>query len=91
MLSANNFFGTNIAYSKKLGFKEGLIYILSTFLFFFAFSGIFVTINIVIKLWRKLRFAHQENIKLLNNMHEGLLIFGEQDESSSERKIVFCN
>lgn len=90
-LMAINIFGTNIAYGKQLGIKEMVIYALSGVLFFFVFSSIFVTINVVIKLWHRLRFANQENMKLLNNMHEGLLILGKPEEGSEDRPIMFCN
>lgn len=86
-----NFFGTSIAYNKDLGPKQVVMYTCSVVGFFLVFSLIFTTINIVSKLWKQLRFANQENMKLLNNMHEGLIILKKPEKEGGERPVMFCN
>ena len=86
-----NFFGTNIAYSKPLGFKEVIIYIAAVVFFFLSFSCFFTSVNIVIKLLRRLQIVNEENTKLLNNMHEGLLILRKPDQNNDRRSVMFCN
>lgn len=86
-----NFFGTNIAYVKSLGPKEVVIYIFTVIFFFLVFSCLFTSVNIMIKLLRELRFVNEENTKLLNNMHEGLLILRKPDKDDGMRPVMFCN
>ena len=64
-------------------------------MFFIAalFGGIVV--SYIFKLHESLDFANKEHIKLLNGMHEGLLILtnvpGEVDIEKQQRSLMFCN
>lgn len=46
-------------------------------------------------LYQRLDFTNKENAKLLNGMHEGLMIFckpeGREPSLATERKMMFCN
>ena len=60
------------------------------------FIGYILTYSMVIhyikSLYEKLSFTIQENTKLLNGMHEGLLILEKQDDCEDEdQHVMFCN
>ena len=65
----------------------------SFFVIFFFFFGLTLTGMIIIyisQLHAQLKFSNEENVKLLDGMHEGLLIFN-RGSSAEEKKIMFCN
>ena len=54
---------------------------------FFMLIGLFATIlKYIISLYDRIKVYNAENIKLLDGMHEGLLIL-----SSPNRTVMFCN
>ena len=58
-------------------------------MFFFATTLIAMIIIYISQLHAQLEFSNEENVKLLDGMHEGLLIFNREDDE--KKKIMFCN
>ena len=76
--------GCYIAYDRDFGPQEAILCTINaivTFLFMALAGAVFEHVS---KLYIKLDFVNEENIKLLNGMHEGVLII-------CERKIMFGN
>ena len=63
-------------------------YAIITFLFMVLAGAVFEHIS---KLYMKLDFVNEENIKLLNGMHEGVLIMSKPKMFSGERELLFGN
>ena len=55
--------------------------------FFICTTSIAIMLNYVMSLHEKLEFSNKENVKLLNGMHEGLLILSEKKADAGEREV----
>ena len=53
-----------------------------------AFGALFDHVS---KLYMRLDFINEENLKLLNGMHEGVMIMSKPSETSQESKLLFGN
>ena len=45
----------------------------------------------LIMLQQKIEFTNIENLKLLDGMHEGLMIFKNSKKHDETRQVMFCN
>ena len=58
-------------------------------MFFLATTLLGMIIIYISQLHAQLEFSNEENVKLLDGMHEGLLIFNREDDE--KKQIMFCN
>ena len=58
-------------------------------MFFLATTLVAMVIIYISQLHAQLEFSNEENVKLLDGMHEGLLIFNREDDE--KKQIMFCN
>ena len=58
-------------------------------MFSFATTWLGMIIIYISQLHEQLEFSNEENVKLLDGMHEGLLIFNREDDE--KKHIMFCN
>lgn len=79
------YFGVHIAYDRHFGTPEAILtvlYVTITLLTIAALSALFEHIS---NLYIRLDFTNSENIKLLNGMHEGLLILSKPKHFNGQR------
>ena len=72
-----------------MGFILTSIFVI--FFFFFALALAGIIIIYISQLHAQLKFSNEENVKLLDGMHEGLLIFNRLSRVEEKKKIMFCN
>ena len=72
-----------------MGFIVTSIFVI--FFFFFALALAGIIIIYISQLHAQLKFSNEENVKLLDGMHEGLLIFNRLSSVEEKKKIMFCN
>ena len=58
------------------------------FILMAAFGALFDHVS---KLYMRLDFINEENLKLLNGMHEGVMIMSKPGEDCEESKLLFGN
>ena len=75
-----NYFVIGYAYKKGLGFGTVISHTLTLILFSLLCSSISVVIAYISELHYKMARTITENLKLLNGMHEGLLILENTNE-----------
>ena len=83
--------GVHFAYERDFGWVEALMctfYAIITFLVMALFGVVFELIS---NLYKQLNFVNEENIKLLNSMHEGVLIMSKSKIFDGERELLFGN
>ena len=83
--------GVYFAYKRDFGWVEAMMctfYAIITFLVMALFGMVFEHIS---NLYKQLDFVNQENIKLLNGMHEGVLILSKPKMFGGERELLFGN
>ena len=83
--------GVYLAYDRDFGWLEAIMctmYAIITFLFMALAGAVFEHIS---KLYMKLDFVNEENIKLLNGMHEGVLIMSKPIILGGKRELMFGN
>lgn len=68
------FFGLSVAYLKPLTIGTFILYILVTFVYFVFSSVLAMILKLVIDTNQRLLLTNESHVKLLNGMHEGLLI-----------------
>ena len=78
-------------YLRPLGAVECLSYITAGILTTCFLLLMVATLNYIVSLHNKLDLAKVESIKLLNGMHEGVLIINKPKQLDSARKVLFCN
>jgi len=72
-------FGLPVAYMRPLTIDSCAIYILIIFLYFVFCSVLGMILKLVIDTNQRLLVANESHVKLLNRMHEGLLILSSKD------------
>ena len=75
-------FAVHFAYGRQFGFPEFLMCTFYEFLVMGFLLGMCAAIEHVQYLHQRLNFTSMENEKLLNGMHEGLLILNKKDETT---------
>ena len=71
---------------------DAFIYVFMIVIFFFTnLSLIFTGLQYLGQLQKQLKFSNSESVKLLDGMHEGLLIVRKKLRSNGERSVMFCN
>ena len=73
-------FGVHIAYNREIGWKEALMVIVYAIITFFLMAAFGAVFDHVSQLYSRLDFINDENMKLLNGMHEGVLILSKPNE-----------
>ena len=68
------FFGLSVAYEKPLTFGSCTSYILVIIVYFVFCSVLGMILKLMIDTNQRLLLANESHVKLLNGMHEGLLI-----------------
>ena len=84
-----NLFFDIFAYNRELTAAKILLFLVVIIFFFF---GTIVCTSVIVHIsnvHEKLRLTNEENMKLLNGMHEGILILAKTLEQPST--IMFCN
>lgn len=84
-----NLFFDIFAYNRELTATKTLLFLVLILAFFF---GVIVCTSVIVHIsnvHEKLRLTNEENMKLLNGMHEGILILAKTLEQPSA--IMFCN
>ena len=95
MFAHGNFammFGFYIAYDRPLGISEALmstVFAILSLLYMAAFRAFIQYVN---QLNLSLKLTNSENVKLLNNMHEGLMILSKPtSQLDGKRTLLSCN
>ena len=92
LLCLNSFemsFGFYIGYDRLFGIKEIIMTILYAIIIFLIMATFGVAIELVSELYLRLDFTNAENIKILNGMHEGVLILSKPILSNDKRNHMF--
>ena len=92
LLILNSFemsFGFYIGYDRPFGPKEIFTTILYAIMTFLIMATVGMAIELVSKLYLRLDFTNAENIKILNGMHEGVLILSKPILSNDKRNNMF--
>lgn len=86
------YFGLLVAYVKPFTVGIFVFYLAYIFAFITLVTLVGMIITHISTVNEKLHFTNQENVKLLNGMHEGLLILGSKsNEQEDINSIMFCN
>ena len=73
---------------KKIGFIASVASIITISI---ASMTFYSAVDYFSQLQQKLKFTNVENIKLLDGMHEGLLILNKPVKHDNPRTVMFCN
>ena len=84
-------FGFYIAYDRHFGLQEVIMNAAYTIMTLLVLATLSATFEQISSLYIRLEFMNSENIKLLNGMHEGLLILSKPEIFDSDREEMFCN
>ena len=84
-------FGFYIAYDRHYGMQEGLMCGCFTIMTLITLAALSAAFEHISSLYIRLDFINDENIKLLNGMHEGLLILSKPSTFDGDREKMFCN
>ena len=82
-------FGFYVGYDRLFGMKEIIMTILFAIMTFLIMATFGVAIELVSELYLRLDFTNAENIKILNGMHEGVLILSKPILSNDKRNHMF--
>ena len=86
------FFVQHFCYLKPFTFVAFFSSLSQIIIFFVCFSFAGMILLYINYIHEKLDFANEEHIKLLNGMHEGVLIVNEnQMKDNGAQKMMFCN
>ena len=85
------FFVIPVAYSQPLNLMVGLFSVWSWGNFCLTAALFYSSMDYLIGLQQKLQFTNIENLKLLDGMHEGLMIFKNSKKHDETRQVMFCN
>lgn len=85
------YFGINILYSKPMNFMTHVTYLMAILILAIYCVFFILSINYISQLHNKLDFANSENVRLLNGMHEGVLIIKKPKQPDGSRRVMFCN
>ena len=80
-----------MTYMKPLGALEIFLYIAAIIYYLAALPFIYTGLYYVSSLLKQMRLSHAESIKLLNSMHEGLLILKNPKRHAEQHSVMFCN
>ena len=88
-LAWNLFFTNYVSYDRDLTIGSFLISLFYVLVFLLCCVLIGMIIIHISSMHHKLLFANEENVKLLNGMHEGILIIENTEDKASN--VLFCN
>ena len=90
LLIFQSYFVPHVIYLKALTYGIVLIDLGVILAFIFCTTMVGILISYVLLLQSSLDFANQEHVRLLNGMHEGLLILTNSPDTEN-RSVLFCN
>ena len=85
------FFGTHVAYMNPLTIVDGIFSVLSILFLMLCLCFTHTTLHYLQNLHTILRSTNEQSQKLLNGMHEGLLILQNPQAINECRSFLFCN